>query len=69
VLFRSYAVDPWGRVTNETRIFTAADFVATVAAGGGSFASRHGDWALMVPAGAGLLALCLGLGRRVWRRR
>jgi apolipoprotein N-acyltransferase len=65
----SYAVDPWGRVTHETRIFTQADFVTTVAAGSGSFASRHGDWALIVPAGAGLLALFLGLGRRVWRRR
>jgi apolipoprotein N-acyltransferase len=64
----SYAVDPWGRVTHETRIFTTADFVATVAAGSGSFASRHGDWVLIVPAGAGLLALIQGLARRVRRR-
>jgi apolipoprotein N-acyltransferase len=40
----SFAVDPWGRVSQMTPLFAPAQFVATVQAGGGSFAVRHGDW-------------------------
>jgi apolipoprotein N-acyltransferase len=61
----SFAVDPWGRVSHETAIFTQADFVATVAAGGGCFASRHPDWILWVLAGSGLLAIGCGFRRRM----
>ena len=37
----SFVVDPWGRVREERGIFTQADFVASIACGAGSFASRH----------------------------
>ena len=40
----SFVVDPWGRVREERPMFVAADFVATVACGAGSFSARHPDW-------------------------
>ncbi len=40
----SMLVDPYGRVSHETPIFIATDFVDTVGLGAGSFASRHPDW-------------------------
>ncbi len=40
----SMLVDPYGRVSHQTGLFVAADFVETVALGAGSFASRHPDW-------------------------
>jgi apolipoprotein N-acyltransferase len=64
----SMLVDPYGRVSHETAVFTAADFVETVSLGAGSFASRHPDWfvlwlALLTAAGvlAGVFARRRGL--------
>ncbi len=37
----SFCVDPWGRVSHETRLFEQTHFVAEVQAGTGSFASHH----------------------------
>jgi len=65
----SFAVDPWGRVSHETGLFTQADFVAAVGAGSGSFASRHPDWFLALPAGACAAAIAWGALRAAARRR
>lgn len=63
----SFVVDPWGRVSHVTPVFETAAFVATVAAGGGSFATRHGDWTVgLFALGVGL-ALVLAVRRRVRR--
>lgn len=55
----SMLVDPYGRVSHETPIFVATDFVETVGLGAGSFAARHPDWIviwLAVLTGGGVLA-------------
>jgi apolipoprotein N-acyltransferase len=65
----SFSVDPYGRIAHETQVFTRASFVATVPAGSGSFAARHGDWAMAaLVVGVALAALAgaarAGRGRR-----
>jgi len=65
----SLLVDPYGRVSHETPIFTAADFVAPVALGAGSFAARHPDWFVLWLAlltAAGTLGGAL-VHRRAWQ--
>jgi apolipoprotein N-acyltransferase len=64
----SFVVDPWGRVSHATPIFETAEFVATVAAGGGSFATRHGDWPVAVLALGAALAVVPGALRRFRRK-
>ncbi|MCK4304601.1 MAG: apolipoprotein N-acyltransferase [Candidatus Eisenbacteria sp.] len=63
----SFLVDPWGRVTNETNIFTQQDFVGTVAVGAGSFAARHPAWAVKLLA-LGLLLVMVASARR-WKQK
>jgi apolipoprotein N-acyltransferase len=62
----SFVVDPWGRVSHETEIFTAASFVAEIVPGAGSLAARYPDWVLLPPGlllAAALLAGALRRGR------
>ncbi len=59
----SFLVDPWGRVSCETPLFTQADFVGPVAMGAGSFASRHPRWVLKMLALGVLGAVAAGCRR------
>ncbi|MBD3236096.1 MAG: apolipoprotein N-acyltransferase, partial [Candidatus Eisenbacteria bacterium] len=64
----SFVVDPWGRVSHETGLFTQAAFVASVHPQAGSLAARLGDrilWPVVLPLAAALVRG--GLRRR--RRR
>lgn len=65
----SFVVDPWGRVSHSTGLFEQADFVAAVAAGSGSFASRWRDWALWLLAGILGAAVATGALSRLGGKR
>lgn len=62
----SFTVDAWGRVSDETALFTQDDFVRTVALGAGSFAARHPDWIIRV---LGLTLSLMIAGALVIQRR